>query len=174
MTPLERFEKHEHLVFHVYHTRFSSHDDEREELISEGRLALWKACCSFDEDRGFQFSTYAVTVIQNRIYNYLNRVRRHASVLSLDEKIAEDSDGCAMCLLDTIGQEEDPTARYLLNDCMAQLDERDQHIVRLLMEGYTQQEVSVQLGIAQSTVCRCLCRFRTLIEKEMENGISNY
>lgn len=174
MTPLERFEENERLVFHVYHTEFGSHEEECEELISEGRLALWKACCNFNESRGVQFSTYAVTAIRNSIWNYLNRIKRHAMVCSLDEKISEDSDGCPMCLIDTIGQEEDHTARYVLHHCLDQLADRDKQMVQLLMEGYTQLEISVKLGVSQPTVCRCLYRFRTLIEKEMNNGISDY
>lgn len=167
MTPLERFEKHERLVFHVYHTEFGSHEQECEDIISEGRLALWKACCNFDENLGIQFSTYAVTAIRNSIHKYLNRIKRHSAVYSLDEPIADDGDDCALCLIDTVIREEDYTARYALQHCMEQLCERDRRVIQLLMEGYTQQEISTKLGISQSTVCRCLCKFRTLIEKEI-------
>jgi RNA polymerase sigma factor (sigma-70 family) len=174
MTPLERFGEHERLVFHVYHTEFSSHSHEREDIISEGRLALWKACHNFDESLQIQFSTYAVTAIRNAIRRYLNRIRKHSTVLSLDEKISEDNDGCMLCLIDTVVREEDPTARYLIQACIGQLDERDQRVIQLLLEGYTQQEISTRLSISQSTVHRCLWKFKTLIEKEMENGISDY
>lgn len=57
-----------------------------DDMIGEGRIALWRACLNFKPDKGYKFSTYAVSVIrravERNVFSYLNRQKRQATVLS--------------------------------------------------------------------------------------------
>jgi RNA polymerase sigma factor (sigma-70 family) len=49
-----------------------------EDLVQEGRIALWQAIVHFDPHRGTAFSTYAWVAIQRRIWQAVARQRRRA------------------------------------------------------------------------------------------------
>jgi RNA polymerase sigma factor (sigma-70 family) len=44
---------------------------EYEELIQEGRIALWQSILQFDPGRGYAFSTYAWTAIRHQVWHCL-------------------------------------------------------------------------------------------------------
>ena len=61
-------DRHEGLVHHVLRRQGSGlapYDD----VLQEGRIALWRAILHFDPQRGTAFSTYAGTPIQYRIWD---------------------------------------------------------------------------------------------------------
>lgn len=66
-----------------------------DDMIGEGRIALWRACLNFKPDKGYKFSTYAVSVIrravERNVFSYLNRQKRQATVLSY-HAVIEDGD----------------------------------------------------------------------------------
>jgi RNA polymerase sigma factor (sigma-70 family) len=67
--------RHEGLV-HTVLRRQSRDGMAYEELLQEGRVALWKAVLGFDPQRGVAFSTYAGRAIRNRIWSAVERSRR--------------------------------------------------------------------------------------------------
>lgn len=46
-----------------------------EELVQEGRIALWQAACRFDRQRGVAFSTYAWIAIEHQVHRAVARAR---------------------------------------------------------------------------------------------------
>ncbi len=47
-----------------------------DDLVQEGRIALWRAVLGFDPQRGVAFSTYAGKAIERRIWQAVARARR--------------------------------------------------------------------------------------------------
>lgn len=43
-----------------------------EDIMQEGYIGLWKAIQTFDESKGFEFSSYACSCIRNHLIAYLN------------------------------------------------------------------------------------------------------
>jgi RNA polymerase sigma factor (sigma-70 family) len=58
--------------------RLARNPDSAEELFAEGCLALVDAIRSFDPERGFRFSTFAVSCIRHRLFRLLKRESRRA------------------------------------------------------------------------------------------------
>lgn len=58
-----------HIAYKIPEPLDSSID--KEDLLQEGYIGLWKACLNFDESRGFEFSTYAYPMIKGEIYRFL-------------------------------------------------------------------------------------------------------
>jgi RNA polymerase sigma factor (sigma-70 family) len=67
--------RHEGLV-HTVLRRQSRDGLAYEELLQEGRVAVWKAILGFDPQRGVAFSTYAGRAIRNRIWSAVERNKR--------------------------------------------------------------------------------------------------
>ena len=60
--------------------RYKLGTNEREDLIQEGMIGLFKAIETYESDRDVLFSTYANVCIKNRIYNHLDfyiRQKKH-------------------------------------------------------------------------------------------------
>jgi RNA polymerase sigma factor (sigma-70 family) len=67
--------RHEGLV-HVVLRRQSRGDVAYEDLLQEGRIALWQAVLHFDPQRGAAFSTYVGVAIERRIWRAVARSTR--------------------------------------------------------------------------------------------------
>ena len=65
--------RHDGLV-HVVLRRQSRGGVAYEDLLQEGRIALWRAALHFDPQRGAAFSTYAGVAIERRIWRAVARV----------------------------------------------------------------------------------------------------
>jgi len=66
-----------------------------EDFEQVGFLGLWKACITYDPDKGARFSTYASTCIKNQLKKLLRSrtgTTRIRGYLSLDQLIAEGRD----------------------------------------------------------------------------------
>lgn len=86
MTPNELFNANQKLVYHCFHAYIrnqcppSIYDD----IIQEGFLGLWQASIRFDETRGFQFSTFAVSNIVGRMKRFLREQNSTIRILRRD------------------------------------------------------------------------------------------
>ncbi len=56
-----------------------------DDLLQEGRIALWQAILHFDPHRGVAFSTYAWVAIQRRIWQAVAQANRTQGTLALPE-----------------------------------------------------------------------------------------
>lgn len=57
---------------------------------------------------------------------------------------------------------------FYLNEILDTLDQKDQHVVALLMEQYTQQDVATELGISRRGVQDAYVRFRQVLQTIVE------
>jgi RNA polymerase sigma factor (sigma-70 family) len=67
--------QHEGLVHFILRQRVRG-DVPYEDLLQEGRIALWQAILHFDPHRGVTFSTYAGTAIRNQMWRAVKRDNR--------------------------------------------------------------------------------------------------
>lgn len=111
MTPEELFSKNQKLVNYCA-MGFNVPTYLYEDLLQEGRLALWKACQNFDETKGFAFATYAIPSIKGAYHKFCRTLvpqvkipssmfddgtYREVKVTSLDEPLDyEDSESATL------------------------------------------------------------------------------
>jgi RNA polymerase primary sigma factor len=67
--------RHERLI-HFLLQRQTSGGEAYDDLVQEGRIALWRAVLGFDPQRGIAFSTYAGKAIECQIWLAVARARR--------------------------------------------------------------------------------------------------
>jgi RNA polymerase sigma factor (sigma-70 family) len=76
--------QHEGLV-HVVLRRQARGGVAYDDLLQEGRIALWQAVLHFDAQRGVAFSTYAGVAIERRIWQAVARANRPQGALPLPD-----------------------------------------------------------------------------------------
>lgn len=107
MTPNELFNANQKLVYYCYHKYIEKqcppgiYDD----IIQEGFLGLWQASVRFDETLGFQFSTFAVSNIINRMKRFLREQNSTIRILRSDWENG-DTDKYMTCSLDVCLSED--------------------------------------------------------------------
>lgn len=91
MTCNELFEQNQNLVYFCYHRymKKACPPSHTEDIMQEGRIALWEACHGFDESRGFAFATYAIPYILGRMKKY---IRDRVSVIRIPRSAWETGD----------------------------------------------------------------------------------
>lgn len=164
----KRFADNVALVGFVFHQKFNSYTSWQDDLIQEGLLALWKSCLNYEDSKGVSFGTYAYVAIYKSMLTYVNRyVDKHCVVTSLDDVISTTTTGEELRLMDVVPVVDDEVdVFYHLKECLRTMSLEDQYIIEKTMQGYTQKEIATQLGIAQSSVCRSLHKFKAVLEKE--------
>lgn len=107
-TPEELYTENMGLVLKTVYSKYSSlQEADIEDLLQEGKLALWSAACSYDESRGVKFSSYAMPYIiaavtscardaTNPLVYYPKSIKTVASKLlheysSVDEMLSDES-----------------------------------------------------------------------------------
>ena len=89
------------LVAHIA-KKYSSNEQELEDLISIGSIGLIKAINSFSGEKNFKVSTYASRCIENEILMYLRSSKKIKSEVSMNTIIGTDKDGNDMELLEIL------------------------------------------------------------------------
>lgn len=61
--------------------------EEFEDCMQEGYIELWRVCSTYDESKGFEFSTYAVPSIIGRIKRYL---RERTNIIRIPRRMFDE------------------------------------------------------------------------------------
>jgi len=170
MTPEELFEKNIKLAAYFAKKWFPSFPESLwEDVIAEAQFGLWKACVTFDSERGIVFSTYAGRVITNQLNILYRNFRRESSptTTSLDAPIAIDEDGRnALTLADVIAAEADVIGMVEASLLL----EKMPPLLRRVVNGETQRSIARDLGLSQGYVSRLIRRERNRLKKVLKNS----
>lgn len=143
---------------------------EYEDMFSDGLYGMYKAAINFKIDRGCEFSTFANKCILNQINMSYRYSKKHKNLISLYTSIqnlnGKNSDRDEIFLLDCI---EDTSDTYFpikqkifvtaLKNSLLELPEKDQKLFTMrYIQKLKQREISVELGITQSSISRMLQR----------------
>ena len=155
------------LVLRQVFRRFGRIDYDKNDLISIGKIGLIKAINTYDVEKNFRFSSYAVKCIDNEILIFLRTIKDYQIIDSLDDVVFYGKDGSEKRLIDTLiddsvnfVEELERIETYrIIRGLIAELPDRDKEIMTLRYglnntKEYTQKEVAVMLGISQSYISR--------------------
>lgn len=150
------------LVFFEIRNKFRNSRYDENDLISVGIIGLLKSVNTFDLDKNFSFTTYAIKCIDSEIIKFLNKSLKEDKVASIDEKIYDDND--SLKFFDIIADEYDifevietKETNKIIKDILNTLPELDRKVL-LMNFGfidnrvYTKAEIAEKLGINYSYV----------------------
>jgi len=83
MSKADLFSENYKLPERIFHQSFSRYTHVKEDLLQEGRVALFNCVEKFDESFGWKFSTYAWKAIEGKMRNY---IRDHGNTIRLPRK----------------------------------------------------------------------------------------
>lgn len=161
----DMIKNNERLIYFVLHKYYPSlvHD---EDAFQIGRIGLWQACESYDENQG-SLSTYAVKCIRNAISNEMRQIRKAMSIecVSLDSPMPHIGDG-------TIAMKEgilDPTnyfddVEYQIDELRPKIPERDLTMLTMKASGYTYKEIGEQFGVTKQRAQQILKKAGTIVQ----------
>ena len=155
------------LVAHVA-KRYSSSEEEMEDLLSIGTVGLIKAVNTFKADFGSRFATYAIRCIDNEMLMHFRGKRKTRGEVSLFEPIGTDKEGNQIHLFDILETADEDVAaelekrsqiEQLMSHMRDILSEREYHIITKRYGLYgeeekTQREIANRIGISRSYVSR--------------------
>ena len=126
--------------------------------LSAAEYGLVKAAMSFEEERGFCFSTYAVRVMENEIRMELRKRNRRKKVVYFGDPV---SGAEGLTLGDTIADTRDhfgmsETVHDLIRNRDLTEKEREAVLLRFQHPEKTQEECGQMIGIGQSAFSKYL------------------
>ena len=150
MTAEELYLANERLAYWVL-AKYYSRRQTDEDLQQVARLGLWKACVNFKEDSGFTFSSYASRVMLNELSNYFRDASRtcrdNYSDMSLSTIVSDDGMTLEMAL------PGDMDVQFMdLNGFWKSLTFKEKKIVKMLMNGLTNQEIGKIMGVSNQRI----------------------
>lgn len=155
---VELFLANEQLVPWTMHRYFGGKIPlgEWDDYMSMGRIGLLRACKSFDPDKGFTFSTFAVKCISSELYKGLraNLAKKRVplpDMVSLDSVVINRNDPGNPTSLSEMIEAPYDLERHVETREQLRLTSEDP-VLKLMLEGYTLQEASDIKKVSMFTV----------------------
>ena len=145
----------------------------RDDELGIAMFAFHEAVMAYDRARG-AFIPLAATSIRNRLIDFARRERRHADVLSLDERRSTSDDEDERTIVETIASERDEIGERQTRE--ASRREIAEFVARLSDFGLTLLDVSENCPKQERTLAACqrvLCHARQapeLLERLEKTG----
>ena len=169
------------LVAHIA-KKYSSNEQDMEDLISIGTIGLIKAINSFSSEKNFKISTYASRCIENEVLMHLRATKKIKSEVSMNTIIGTDKDGNDMELLETLNANTKDAIDTIYNKVVAdqvidyinnKLPKREKYIMELRyglngLNPKTQQQIANELGIFRSYVSRIETKVQNKLKKHIK------
>jgi len=132
----------------------TSHD--REDLINDIALELWK---SFDKFKGdSKISTWIYRVALNTSMNYKRKKKKDSLFIFLSDFKKEE-------ILPWLLEPDDSSESEVLYDCIDELNEINKAIVLLYLDGNSHDEISKIMGISKTNVGTRISRIKEQIKQ---------
>lgn len=156
---------------------------DKEDIIQEGMIGLYKAICDYDEDKLTSFKAFADLCITRQMITAIKTATRQKhiplnSYVSLDKPIYDEES--ERTLLDIVAGSRaiDPQELlvnrekygYMELKLSELLSDLEQKVLHLYLDGYTYNEISVQLKRHVKSIDNALQRVKRKLEEFMETN----
>lgn len=134
-------------------------------------IGLIKAANTFDESKGYTFSTYGISCIRSELLGYLRRQnsskrKANYNTVSLEMSVYKENDGKEITLLDTLPSNDNVEEEIIVNEekellieALSILDDKELLVISYMfgINGYDeikQKDIATILGMQQGSVSR--------------------
>ena len=151
------------LVMYRVNGRFNSFPFSADELFSVGIIGLIKGVDTFDLEKGYAFSSYAIRCIDNEILMFSRKEYKHLDFDSLDRTISYGKDDKQLkvedvILDDTVDLIKDYEKKEQIKFLYTKLEELKEEDLQLLnlyfWDRFTQEEIANQQHASRSTISK--------------------
>ena len=178
---MERYKNHVRKKAHAMYIVGGEKDD----LIQEGMIGLYKAVTTYDKDKEASFMTFASLCINGQIMNAVkaSNTKKNAPLngyISLDEPVNSADDNADMKLVDTLAgiYEQNPELLYIDREYTGNLEQRvfetlsplEKKVIKLLMGGKDYVKIAQELNRPPKSIDNAIQRARTKIGKAISQN----
>ena len=163
------------LVLNQVNNKFNTVEYDKEELISIGLVGLIKGVQTFNIEKNYKFSTYAIRCIDNEILLFLRKLTKIKKIDSLDRVLYEDED--KIRLMDVVSDKTDCIESLINNNTLNEiiivlLDEKEQLIIKLYFGFYNnklcnQTEIAKVTGYSQPQISKIIKKILYKIKNKL-------
>ena len=132
-------------------------------------IGLIKAADTFNESKGYTFSTYGISCIRSELLGYLRRQnsskrKANYNTVSLEMSVYQENDGKEITLLDTLPSNDNVEEEIIINEekellveALSILDDKELLVISYMfgVNGYDeikQKDIATILGMQQGSV----------------------
>lgn len=157
-------------------------DGDKDDLLQEGMIGLFKAIRTYDANKGTVFETFANLCISSQLYSAIKMSNRQKNIplnsyISLDMPDGNEEGSGADSFFElnralaawqqnpeeiVIGQE---SARNMKRKLYSRLSKMETQVLSLFLKGLTYQEIAGELGKSPKTVDNALQRIKGKLSK---------
>jgi RNA polymerase sigma factor (sigma-70 family) len=169
MTNEERFNNNIMMAYKIANRYRVTHDRYYEDIKQVALMALWVACCQFNEELGYAFSSYAYPTISNRINCYIRDLKRkEAKDISINTIVHEEIT-IEDILVDENNLIDEIISKVDIENVMENLylTDKEKIVVQKRMEGKSQLIIGKEIGLSQAQISRILNNIKTKITNKI-------
>lgn len=164
-------------------------DGDRDDLLQEGMIGLFKAIQAFDKEKGASFETFANLCISRQLYTAIEKSNRKKNIplnsyvsIYSEEYLQEEGDSAGyvvrdeMCSIWEKNPEDIVIKKESQGDVLEALYEKlsnmEKKVLELFLQGLTYQEIAKRLEYSAKTIDNALQRIKIKTQKitaEMSN-----
>ncbi len=178
---LDRYRKFAHMKVHSYFLVGGNRDD----IVQEGMIGLYKAIRDYRPDRGASFRTFADVCITRQIVTAIKTATRHKheplnTGISLSRPIADD-DGQERVLVDVLvtAYMEDPADVVIRDEEISAikrafaevLSDFEAHVLQLYIDGKSYQQIGKLLSRRVKSIDNALQRIKRKLELSVREPV---
>lgn len=151
---------------------------DRDDIVQEGMIGLFKAVRDFSSERGVSFKTFADICVTRQILTAVKNASRqkHAPLnfyVSLNKPVSEDEEGSTIAEIIGSAENSNPEdiiinkekADSLGSEMNRILSQFELLVLSLYMQGYSYQTISKAIGKSPKSVDNALQRIKRKFEK---------
>ncbi|HBI62655.1 MAG TPA: RNA polymerase subunit sigma-70 [Lachnospiraceae bacterium] len=155
-------------------------DGDKDDLLQEGMIGLFKAIRTYDADRGTAFETFANLCISSQLYSAIKISNRQKNIplnsyISLDMSDGFEEGGDSFFELNralTVWQQNpeeivigEENARNIKRRLYSRLSKMEMQVLSLFLKGLTYQEIAGKLGKSPKAIDNALQRIKIKLLK---------
>lgn len=169
MDDIQRYKENEKLVYYVFKKSFPNLSTD-EDMIQEAKIGLWKACITFREEMGYNFSSYACKVIFNTILSVIKKNskcienRPDTAIVSIHQPANPDEPDVFLGEY-ILGYDDDAFKSVEYKDAIKRvLTSKELDICKMIAQGMTQREVADIYGVSKQYISFQIGKIRKKLE----------
>ncbi len=135
---------------------YCSNPDDRDDLIQEVIVQLWRSFPTFDESKSFSTWMYRIA-LNVAISNLRTEKVRSKHIVSADDRILEAVDVTANV----------SETALMLYQLIEQMEPLNRALMLLFLDGFSHREISEVLGISETNVATKIGRLKKVIQQAL-------
>jgi len=177
--------KYEGIVRKKANTYFLVGSD-REDVVQEGLIGLYKAICDYDENKRSSFRSFAELCITRQIITSIKTATRlkHTPLngyISIYMPVQEESDQALIDIIEYFeaDQPQDSLVMkenmlHVQTELMKVLTGLEWNVLRHYLDGFTYEEIATQIGRSEKSIDNALQRIKRKVGQLINEDILEY